>query len=260
MAPARVDYDGIAPTYDGRYAVDRMDAVVGALRELARETRAERILEAGCGTGHFLSELRGAAPRLHGIDLSSAMLRKAAGKGPLLLSAARGEQLPFPAQSFDLIYCVNALHHFEGPRGFIEEAARCLRPSGRLAVAGMTVPARRESWYLYEYFDGSYETDLGRFPSWGTILDWMIGAGVEVAEWRVVRRLRGQRVGREVLKDPFLAKPATSQLALLTDEAYAAGIARIEAALAAAEARGETLVFPIDIRMGMLVGRAAAHG
>jgi SAM-dependent methyltransferase len=254
--PARVDYDRIASTYDGRYAVDRMDALVGALRELARETRAERILEAGCGTGHFLSELRGAAPRLYGIDLSSGMLRNAAGKGPLHLAAARSEQLPFAAESFDLVYCVNALHHFDDPRGFMREAVRCLRPSGRLAVAGMTVPAR-EGWYLYRYFDGSYETDLRRFPSWGTLLDWTIEAGLEDVRWRLVRRMRGQRVGREVLKDPFLAKPATSQLALLTDEAYAAGIARIEEALAAAEARGETLVFPIDIRMGLLVACAA---
>lgn len=46
------------------------------------------------------------------------------------------------------------------------------------------------------------------------------------------------------------------QLALLTDEAYAAGLSRIRAALETAEVAGQRLVFPVDIPVEMLVGRA----
>jgi hypothetical protein len=45
--------------------------------------------------------------------------------------------------------------------------------------------------------------------------------------------------GRAALASPFLERRGTSQLALLDDAAYAAGIGRIEAAIAAAAARGE---------------------
>ncbi|MBI1925498.1 hypothetical protein HYR99_14750, partial [Candidatus Poribacteria bacterium] len=62
------------------------------------------------------------------------------------------------------------------------------------------------------------------------------------------------RIGQEVLADPILQKHGTSQLALLTDEAYAAGMARIKEAIANAEAAGETLVFPVDISIGMVSG------
>ncbi len=60
--------------------------------------------------------------------------------------------------------------------------------------------------------------------------------------------------GRAVLDDPFLRQGACSQLALLDDEAYAAGLGRIEAALDAAEAAGETLTFRTDLFIAMVVG------
>ena len=58
-----------------------------------------------------------------------------------------------------------------------------------------------------------------------------------------------------MLDDPFLQKDAASQLVLLSDKEYAAGLDKIRAALAAAEAAGETLTFPCEILVRALVGR-----
>jgi len=96
---------------------------------------------------------------------------------------------------------------------------------------------------------------LGRFPSGGTVLDWMVAAGFARVEWCLAEHIVHQHVGRAVLADPILQKHGTSQLALLTDEAYAAGLGRIETALAEAEAAGKTLVFPVDISLTMVTGR-----
>ena len=60
------------------------------------------------------------------------------------------------------------------------------------------------------------------------------------------------KYGRAVLDDPFLKKHATSQLALLSDEAYAAGLRRIKAALAEAD---NDLCFPVEIISEMIVGQ-----
>jgi len=130
-----------------------------------------------------------------------------------------------------------------------------LQPGGALAIIGMDPHAGRDRWYLYDYFTGTYETDLRRFSSGGTVLDWMVVAGFARVEWRVVEHIVGQHVGRAVLQDPILQKHGTSQLALLTDEAYAAGMSRIKAALGGAEATGRTLVFPVDISLTMVTGR-----
>jgi hypothetical protein len=135
------------------------------------------------------------------------------------------------------------------------EARRLLRPAGALVVVGMDPHGQRDHWYVYRYFQGSYETDLERFPGWEGVLDWMAAAGFAQITWKEVERIHDPKIGRDVLNDPFLRKESTSQLALLTDEAYAEGLRRIRAAIDAAEAAGKRLVFPVDIRMGMLVGR-----
>jgi SAM-dependent methyltransferase len=184
--------------------------------------------------------------------LGQARRRRPAGP-PAGLLRGRAAQLPFSHATFDLVYCVNAIHHFDHPRAFISEARRLLRPGGRLAVIGMDPHGRRESWYVYRYFHGVYETDLRRFPSWAEIAGWMSAEGLAV-ECRIVERIWDPKTGREVLDDPFLRKNSCSQLALLSEEAYQAGLRRIRAALDRAEAAGETLTFSVDTPLAMISG------
>lgn len=260
MSPYQVDYDRVAPRYDRRHADGGLKGPARALQALAREVGAGAVLEVGCGTGHWLDVLHAALPAaagpFHGLDLSAGMLAHAQARGaPLHLVRGSADVLPFPSASFDLVYCVNAIHHFDAPRTFVSEARRLLRPGGALAVIGMDPRHRRNWWYVYDYFDGTYETDLARFPSWGITLDWMAAAGFETVEWRVVESIMDAKVGRAVLDDPFLQKDATSQLTLLDDAAYAAGLERLRAAVAAAEAAGTQVVFPTDLLLGMVTGR-----
>ncbi|MBI3300788.1 MAG: class I SAM-dependent methyltransferase [Deltaproteobacteria bacterium] len=256
MPHAHVNYDQIAPTYNQRYAIGRFAGIAAGLLSVARDSGAERVLEVGCGTGRWLAELQPVARQVHGLDLSLGMLRQARQRQePFYLTCGRASQPPFPDAIFDLIFCVNAFHHFDHPRVFVAEARRLLRPGGALAIIGMDPHAGRDQWYIYDYFAGTYETDLDRFPSGGTILDWMVAAGFDRVEWRVAEHIVQQHVGREVLHDPILQKHGTSQLALLTNEDYAAGVGRIEAALAEAEVTGETLAFPVDISLTLLTGR-----
>ena len=257
MSDRRVDYDQIAPIYDRRYEFNRRSGTADALVSLAQALDARRILEVGCGTGRWLMELYPHAEKVCGLDFSMGMLRQARQRDqPFLLVCGRGSRLPFLDGFFDLIFCVNAIHHFDHPRVFVSEARRLLRPDGALAVIGMEPHGRRDSWYVYHYFDGVYETDLERFPSWGQVLDWMAADGFERVEWHLVERFLDHKIGRQVLDDPFLQKDATSQLALLSDKAYSVGLRRIEAALVKAEASGEEMVFPSEISLAMLTGRA----
>jgi ubiquinone/menaquinone biosynthesis C-methylase UbiE len=261
MSIHRVNYDEVAPTFDGRYSTERRRlakrAIAGALTALAQGIKAGRVLEAGCGTGRWLAEWDGAHCRAFGLDFSHGMLAKAREQRNLL-ELARGDacRLPFAGETFDLVYCVNAFHHFDPPQDFVREARRLLRPGGALAIAGMEPRASRDSWYLYQYFEGTYETDACRFPPREAITRWMAEAGLGRIEWREVERVTRQHSGREVLDDFFLQKNGTSQLTLLTDEAYAAGMRRIESAVAEAEARGETILFPVDISITIIIGYA----
>ncbi len=251
----QVDYNRIAPTYDCRFADGGQPGIAAALRALALELDAGRILEVGCGTGHWLSGLARTGAQAWGLDLSPGMLARARQRGAgFRLSLGRAGRLPYADAAFDLVYCVNAIHHFDEQPGFIHEARRVLRPGGALAVVGMDPHTSLDAWYVYDFFEGTRQGDLARFASWGTILDWMVQAGFSEARWRCVDKIHDPKVGRAVFDDPFLQKDACSQLTLLEEEAYAAGLRRIEAALARAEARGESLVFPSDITTAMLSG------
>ncbi|MCL5996201.1 MAG: class I SAM-dependent methyltransferase [Chloroflexi bacterium] len=260
-----VDYNRIAPSFNQRYVTSPLEGVKSALLALARDLNASRILEVGCGTGHWLHQFQEAsgapeagksAVALYGVDLSTGMLQQALERpAPLRLACGHARRLPFADAQFDLIVCVNAMHHFGQPRAFIAEARRLLRPGGALAVIGSDPNDRRDDWYVYSYFEGTYDTDLRRFPSWGTVLDWMAAVGFARVEWRCVERIEKNWHGRDVLSDLFLRKDACSQLALLSNDAYDAGRKKIEAAVDAAEARGETLTATSVVTLGMITGR-----
>ena len=255
MTNLRVDYDRLAAGYDRRFRESRLTGEGQALLALASNLPARRVLEVGCGTGHWLANLAAVTPALYGLDPSPGMLAQARRRPvPLKLNRGVARQLPFKAGCCELVYCVNAIHHFQDPPAFIHAAARVLGRGGVLAVIGIDPRDRRNQWYGYHYFEGTYETDLQRFPAWPVVLAWMQAAGFSQIELRQVERVEELRQGRAVLADPFLSKSSTSQLALLSDEAYATGLQRIEAALQEAEARGETIVFPSEFSIEMMTG------
>lgn len=251
MERRRVDYDRVAPTYNQRFENERTRTTADALRALANQVGARKILEVGCGTGRWLADLAPDGQDLYGLDYSIGMLQQACQRAqPLMLIQGQAGLLPLPDHAFDLVYCVNAIHHFDRQEDFVGQARRLLRPGGALAVIGMDPRQHRDRYYVYDYFDGTFERDLDRFPSWGTVLDWMIDANFERIEWRMAERIIDHKLGRAVLDDPFLKKNAASQLTLLSDEAYAAGLARIRQAIAA----NRMTSFPVDLALRMIVG------
>jgi ubiquinone/menaquinone biosynthesis C-methylase UbiE len=253
----RVNYDQIAPTFDTRYAHGLYDDLQKVLREFVEAERPERVVDAGCGTGYWLAALSDLAPRIHGLDFSHEMLRKARDRNLSggLVRATAGI-LPFRERSFDLILCVNALHHFGRFEDFIVEAHRVLKPGGMLASFGMDPHHGGDSWCVYDYFPETRAIDLARYPSSGAIIDAMLRAGFDSVECRTACRFAADRIGEQVFDDPELQRRGCSQMALLTDEQYAAGIARMKSAIAEAPLN-KPPVFKADIAMMLQSGRVS---
>jgi ubiquinone/menaquinone biosynthesis C-methylase UbiE len=255
---ARVNYDEIALSFDARYTAGLYDGVLTALVDLIGAKRPCSVLEVGCGTGYWLAALRESVECLCGIDRSLEMLRHASARLPGAgLLRATAQNLPLRDASVDLVFCVNAIHHFERFEEFIAEAKRLLRPAGTLAVIGMDPHHGRDQWCVYDYFPETRAADLACYPSSGQITDAMLRAGFSGVECRVVSRLRQTRWGRAVLADPELQRKGCSQLALLSDAQYEAGIGRIESALWQTEA-GAQVAFKVDIAMMLECGTVEA--
>jgi ubiquinone/menaquinone biosynthesis C-methylase UbiE len=241
-----VDYQQLAPTYHNRYAgSSKLQGIAQALESF----HGRFVLEVGCGTGHFLETLRSKGTTVVGLDSSTGMLSQAAPRlGAANLLAAHANALPFKAESFDFIYCVNAIHHFDDPRQFVIDAVPLLKPDGWIAIVGMDPRTIRKRYY-YEYFEGALALDLSRYPSFGQIVDWAAEAKLDDVELTIVERSTSTFVGRSILSDPFLEKTSNSLLALLSDEDYENGLRRIKAA---ADKGAE---FHSELPFGMIKGR-----
>ena len=218
-----VDYNRLADRFDERYQHVTYAGVLAQLRRLIDHPGLDA-LEVGCGTGHWLAALSDLGARLLGVDPSSAMLHKARSKAPkAALVCARAEQLPFSCDSLDLIFCVNAFHHFSDAKKFLRDARLLLRNEGHLAIFGLDPHAPETNWYLYDYFSGLREIDLQRFLSRAEIGRALVEAGFQDVVTTTAERIQKTYSGREVLGDPFLDRTSTSQLQLISEEVYAQG-------------------------------------
>lgn len=136
----------------------------------------------GCGTGAVSEALAPCVRKVIAIDGSPAMLERARERlrrfDQVECVAAELESLPLDDASLDVATAVLVLHHLPAPGAFLAEAARTLRPGGRLLVVDM-LPHDREA----------YRREMGH--EWlgfdeSTVRDLLAAAGFEAVRWRAL--------------------------------------------------------------------------
>ncbi len=145
-------------------------------------------LDVATGGGHTAIAV---APRVAGmiaLDLTPEMLTAAAA-----LAAERGvsgiefvlgdaEKLPFPDESFDLVTCRIAAHHFPDVQRFVDEVARVLRPGGRFVLQDQCVPENTVSATFVNLFDRLRDPSHHRALSVDAWVEVIRRAGLDVDE------------------------------------------------------------------------------
>ena len=252
-----VDYDQVAPSYDSRYVERDYAGIEKTLRAFSKDSK--RVLEVGCGTGHWLNLLSRGRQAV-GVDPSGRMLGRARSLGRASLVRGRAESVPLADRSFDLVVVVNALHHFSDKARFALEAMRVLEPGGRVVILGLDPSAGLDSWFVYENFAGVLEIDRARYPSSSAISHSLTAAGFDDIATIEAQHIVESRSARDYLESGALTRHSTSQLSLLNDDEFEAGINRIWRRTESWEARGETLELHADLRIYATSGRRSTIG
>ncbi|MFI5916422.1 class I SAM-dependent methyltransferase [Dactylosporangium sp. NPDC051541] len=129
-------YDGHADWYDTRFRNlgDESAALLAALLGPA-DPADPACLDIGCGTGLHFSAVAAGGHRIIGLDLSADQLRIAAGRDPHVIRADAAH-LPLPDASFPAIVMTFIHTDVDDFAAVVAEAARVLRPGGRLVYLG----------------------------------------------------------------------------------------------------------------------------
>jgi SAM-dependent methyltransferase len=137
---------------EGRFFQKPQEDMIGILALLKR-SKAERILDLGCGSGRHVVLFARKGLNVTGLDISSEALRLARrwmrdeGLRARFVKASCFEPFPFTDGSFDAIVSVQVIHHARHAdiRRSIKEMRRVLRPGGLLFVSVPDTHVRRDA-------------------------------------------------------------------------------------------------------------------
>ena len=104
-------------------------------KKASNQITGTRVLDLGSGTGAAFQQLQNL--EVTAIDPDEKMLQLNKFKNKIIGGA---ENLPFPDNSFDSVYCAFVWRNVNEPTKGIEEVYRVLRPGGKFILLDMTRP------------------------------------------------------------------------------------------------------------------------
>ncbi|WP_409291378.1 methyltransferase domain-containing protein [Peribacillus sp. SCS-37] len=120
------------------------------LVHLAGLKGSEKVLDVATGGGHTANAFAPYAWEVTAFDITEEMLKAAegfiSGNGHKNVIFIKGdaEKLPFADESFDIVTCRIAAHHFPDVEAFVSEAFRVLKPNGKFLLDDNIVPEEDE--------------------------------------------------------------------------------------------------------------------
>lgn len=95
----------------------------------------DRYLDISCGRAELVSLAEQRGVDAHGLDLSHNALKAGeAVHGHLQLATANSQNLPYRADTFDVVSNIGSLEHYVDMRAAVQEMSRVLKPEGQAVI------------------------------------------------------------------------------------------------------------------------------
>ena len=146
---SRFDFGLVAGSYDSWYA-GRRGAMYDRLEKklitdyLPAEAEGKKLLDVGCGTGHWSSFFSEYGFEVTGVDISERMIEIAKNKNisDASFQVANGHSLPFADGTFEVTAAITTLEFVRDAKAVVREMVRCThKPAGRLLVGVLNARA-----------------------------------------------------------------------------------------------------------------------
>ncbi len=150
--------------------------------EWCRPLPGQRALDVGAGPALLSAALAGMGLEAVALDPSQALLAYA----PAGVRAVVGdaESMPFDDGAFDLVTCVNSLHHVSDVPRTLAESVRVLADGGAIVVQDYLADVDRGRADRWEQIERLRDAEHRRLPREGEVASLLRPLGIELAEER----------------------------------------------------------------------------
>lgn len=127
----------------------------GRVTVIKQQKSGGSLLDLGCSSGGFLKAMRGPAWKLHGIEMSPEVARRAEAASGGEVYVGEILDAPYAPGSFDVITCFHVLEHVYDPRAVLCKVQEWLKPGGIFYVMIPNIDSAgaklfRSYWYALE--------------------------------------------------------------------------------------------------------------
>lgn len=184
----RVFFDRLAPDYRDLHgpAAKALRYRLRLIGTLMQGAGLDLLVEIGCGTGMHLFPLAQRFRRVHGTDLSPAMIARAEAlrrhhpeSGCITLAVDPAEELAtVGTATADVVLCVGALEHMWQPEAVLRQVRRVLKPGGRFLCLTANGAFLWYSWLAPRLGYATRHLSSDRFFRAAELADLLRGAGL----------------------------------------------------------------------------------
>ena len=129
------------------YSRHRLETLLES--HLPRRGDGLQLLDLGCGTGHHAAKLRQRGFTVTGVDGSADMLAIARANNPgMELQQSDVETIPYEANCFDYVVCIEVLRYLPDISRCVQEIGRVLKPGGVALVTAHPVLNLNGYWFV----------------------------------------------------------------------------------------------------------------